>query len=439
MSLNGKYQVGELVFCYQGLLIYEAKIQGIKPEGTSFLYDVHYRGWNKTWDEWVVEDRLLKINEVNRHKKKEVESAMKARKNFAAKKTSGNAIKRSTSESTEEQVEGTGSSREVSKDRDVTKPIMPRVKKLRSRSNSDASIISVTSTKSVDSKKSVDTSKSKRKPPSKRKAAMKDPIQDLDDEEINAEEIPSRPKTRPVKPLVGKKSVTEVPKSHKKSKKSKTKEPSPAKASTSKIPPKKSKKASKPKIKKSSSPPIENPKSVNRRKFGEEIVIPLSDELKAVLVDDFDYIGRQRKLLNVPSRYTVDDLINAYYQARKEVEGETEEQLLGAEEVCRGLKDYFNSTLGSQLLYKFERVQYSDTLKENTGVPMAQLYGPVHLLRLLTKLGPMLSAADIEQEAMDNLLVHVTDFISYMHKHRETLYQIDDYGTATPEYHRRAL
>jgi len=439
MSLNGKYQVGELVFCYQGLLIYEAKIQGIKPEGTSFLYDIHYRGWNKTWDEWVVEDRLLKINEVNRHKKKEVESAMKARKNFAAKKTSGNAIKRSTSESTEEQVEGTGSSREVSKDRDVTKPIMPRVKKLRSRSNSDASIISVTSTKSVDSKKSVDTSKSKRKPPSKRKAAMKDPIQDLDDEEINAEEIPSRPKTRPVKPLVGNKSVTEVPKSHKKSKKSKTKEPSPAKASTSKIPPKKSKKASKPKIKKSSSPPIENPKSVNRRKFGEEIVIPLSDELKAVLVDDFDYIGRQRKLLNVPSRYTVDDLINAYYQARKEVEGETEEQLLGAEEVCRGLKDYFNSTLGSQLLYKFERVQYSDTLKENTGVPMAQLYGPVHLLRLLTKLGPMLSAADIEQEAMDNLLVHVTDFISYMHKHRETLYQIDDYGTATPEYHRRAL
>ena len=55
--------------------------------------------------------------------------------------------------------------------------------------------------------------------------------------------------------------------------------------------------------------------------MGEEIVIPLSDELKAVLVDDFDYIGRQRKLLHVPSRYTVDDLINSYYQARKEVEG----------------------------------------------------------------------------------------------------------------------
>jgi hypothetical protein len=29
----------------------------------------------------------------------------------------------------------------------------------------------------------------------------------------------------------------------------------------------------------------------------------------------------------------------------------------------RGLKDFFNATLGCQLLYKFERVQYADVLK----------------------------------------------------------------------------
>jgi len=442
MSEKQKYQVGESVFCYQGLLIYEAKIQGIKPEGVSLLYDVHYKGWNKTWDELVLEDRIMKINEVSRQKKKDVETEMRANKSFAAKKTSATVgIKRSNSESPDEQVEEKVSSREVSKDRDVTKPVLPRVKKLRSRSNSDASIISINSSKSVDSKKSVDSRKSERKPLIKRKASLKDTMQDVVEENIVAEEPPSRPKTRPVKPLAVLKTATEVPKSHKKSKKKKkTKEPSPAKVTTSKAPVKKSKKTTKPKVKKATSvPPSEEPPQTYRRKFGEEIVIPLSVQLKSVLVDDFDYIGRQRKLLHVPSRYTVDDLINAYYEARKGVDGETEEQLLGAEEVCRGLKDYFNSTLGSQLLYKFERVQYADTLKENTGVPMAQLYGPVHLLRLLTKLGPMLSAADIEQNAMDNLLGHVNDFIGYMHKHRETLYQVEDYGTATPEYHRRAL
>lgn len=441
MSTKVTYEVGEAVLCYQGLLIYEAKIQGIKPEGLAFLYDIHYKGWNKTWDEWVLEDRIMKINEENRQKQKEVESEVKASKSFAAKKTSAVGIKRSNSESPDEQLEEKGSSREVSKDRDVTRPTMPIVKKLRSRSNSDASVISINSSKSVDSKKSVDSRKSERKPQSKKKAPVKETVQEIIEEDIVVEEPPCRPKTRPIKPMAVLKTATEVPKSHKKSKKKKKgKEPSPAKVTATKAPPKKSKKASKPKVKKDSSvPPMEEPLQTYRRKFGQEIVIPLSDQLKAVLVDDFDYIGRQRKLLHVPSRYTVDDLINAYYEARKGVEGETEEQLLGAEEVCRGLKDYFNSTLGSQLLYKFERVQYSDTLKENTGVPMAQLYGPVHLLRLLTKLGPMLSAADIEQNAMDNLLGHVKDFIGYMHKHRETLYQVEDYGTATPEYHRRAL
>ena len=67
--------------------------------------------------------------------------------------------------------------------------------------------------------------------------------------------------------------------------------------------------------------------------------------------------------------------------------------------LCRGLQDYFNATLGSQLLYKFERVQYADTLKDNEGVSMAQVYGPVHLLRLLTKLGSMLSAVEMEQKS----------------------------------------
>lgn len=466
MSNRNKFQEGETVLCYQGYLIYEAKVQGIKYDGDLILYDVHYKGWNKTWDEWVAEDRILKMNEENIKKKKEVASEMKAKKSFAAKKTGAvETIKITNLDYDGEQ----GSSREVLNDTDVARPKMPRVKKLRSRSNSDASIISIHSNKSLDIKKPVEETPKKKKTKRSKSQSKKAPVKvsllsDTVDEDIAIveepstrpktrpvkpivyeeiaiveEEPPTRPKTRPVKPQTVLKTATEIPKSHKKNKKKKkAKESIPVKVG--KTPVKKSKKASKPKIKKSSSiPQTEESSLKSKRKFGEEIVIPLSDELKTVLVDDFDYIGRQRKLLQVPSRYTVDDLINAYYESRKSVDGASEEQLLGAEEVCRGLKDYFNSTLGSQLLYKFERVQYADTLKENTGVPMAQLYGPVHLLRLLTKLGPMLSAADIEKDAMDKLVGHVEDFIGYMHRHKETLYQIEDYGTATPEYHRRAL
>lgn len=64
-----------------------------------------------------------------------------------------------------------------------------------------------------------------------------------------------------------------------------------------------------------------------------------------------------------------------------------------AHTVVNGIQVYFDRCLGSQLLYKFERIQYSEVrhnhitgqhVKDTAAIPeMSGLYGAEHLLRLL--------------------------------------------------------
>ncbi|KAF5907612.1 E3 SUMO-protein ligase PIAS1-like isoform X5, partial [Clarias magur] len=65
----------ERVLCFHGPLLYEAKCVKISIKDKQVKYFIHYSGWNKNWDEWVPESRVLKYVDSNLQKQKELQKA----------------------------------------------------------------------------------------------------------------------------------------------------------------------------------------------------------------------------------------------------------------------------------------------------------------------------------------------------------------------------
>jgi len=81
---RAKFAEGERILCFHGPLIYEAKCIKTRVKDSKNQYFVHYAGWNKNWDEFVPESRVLKYNDANMLKQKELMDAHYA--NVRAKK-----------------------------------------------------------------------------------------------------------------------------------------------------------------------------------------------------------------------------------------------------------------------------------------------------------------------------------------------------------------
>jgi mortality factor 4-like protein 1 len=62
----------------------------------------------------------------------------------------------------------------------------------------------------------------------------------------------------------------------------------------------------------------------------------------------------------LPSKKSVSSILKEYLKIKQNEDGIKNEYSSRLNETINGLIRYFNSMLGSQLLYKFERVQYTD-------------------------------------------------------------------------------
>ncbi|CAN6655274.1 chromatin modification-related protein Eaf3p [Trichomonascus vanleenenianus] len=152
-----------------------------------------------------------------------------------------------------------------------------------------------------------------------------------------------------------------------------------------------------------------------------EIAITVPDVLKALLVDDWEYITKEHQLVSLPRKPNVEEILRMYrdYVPPKR-EGSAEADIF--DEVLSGLKLYFDRSLGNILLYRFERQQYKDIRAKNPGTPMSKIYGAEHLIRLFVSLPRLIAQTHMDQQGISYLKDHLEDLLRFLAKKRNELF-----------------
>ncbi|EEB05342.2 Clr6 histone deacetylase complex subunit Alp13 [Schizosaccharomyces japonicus yFS275] len=132
--------------------------------------------------------------------------------------------------------------------------------------------------------------------------------------------------------------------------------------------------------------------------------------LKLWLVNDWEYITKNQQLIPVPRKPTVRDVIRSFReQQMQSITDEIEADVF--EQAMSGLLLYFNKCLGNMLLYRFERQQYLEVIREHPNTEMADVYGAEHLLRLLVSMPELIEQTQMDTESVHVLLRYVEEFL----------------------------
>ncbi|EDK44430.1 conserved hypothetical protein [Lodderomyces elongisporus NRRL YB-4239] len=184
-----------------------------------------------------------------------------------------------------------------------------------------------------------------------------------------------------------------------------------------------------------------------RRKTS-NINLKFPPELKYVLVNDWQYITKDKKLVKLPSNnYSVHTILQDYRNLRKEVLDKHQLGILL--EILHGLEIYFNKSLSLLLLYKHENLQYLDFLKRNVisysqyqpgdaegsssrSHCQSKVYGFEHLLRLLVLFPSLISQTTMDSLSISVLVLELEHLLVFL-KDNMGKYQ-NEYEYQSPQY-----
>ncbi|KAG1678508.1 hypothetical protein FOA52_014541 [Chlamydomonas sp. UWO 241] len=129
--------------------------------------------------------------------------------------------------------------------------------------------------------------------------------------------------------------------------------------------------------------------------------LDLPPVLKQQLLDGYDAIVEEGKLIPLPRKPTIDALLQRYVADAQEHRGSSESE----EELALGLRTYFDKALQVSLLYRSEREQAKEAMMDSRVASC--VYGAEHLIRLFIKLPELMAVAVTNETQASNVATMV--------------------------------
>lgn len=178
-------------------------------------------------------------------------------------------------------------------------------------------------------------------------------------------------------------------------------------------------------------------KPVFNKRTHPKISIKVPVPLKVVLVDDWEYVTKDRKLIHLPCKITVDSVLDEFYKERAHhLDSVVEQSQLS--EFLAGLRLYFNASLGKLLLYRLERIQYAEMLEKYKDKQPTSIYGLIHLLRLITLLPEMIETSNVDDQTAKILVKQCDVLLNWIALSYES-FSKDEYINTSSQYEGVAL
>lgn len=168
-----------------------------------------------------------------------------------------------------------------------------------------------------------------------------------------------------------------------------------------------------------------------------EVMMPIRPSLKCALVDDWEYITKDHKLVDLDKTTSVKKILDLYFTEKKNTDTATPEMLLVVREALDGLLIYFDKLLSLNLLYRFERLQYSDLLHEKPNIRPSEVYGIGHLLRLLVILPGQIATTAMDAISVNVLMGQMKELLDYLADNIDEPWSA--YMNSSPAYNRLAM